>query len=51
MYPDRASCQQKINDKLESLGYPSIELHPGEICAGGADLNSDHTKMTRCDDN
>ena len=30
MYPDRASCERKINNKLASLGYPGIELHPGE---------------------
>lgn len=40
MYPDRASCERKLNNKLASLGYPGIDLHPGEICAGG-ELNKD----------
>ena len=40
-----------------SILYSDMEMNGGRLCrwseisAGGADLNSDHTKMTRCDDN
>jgi len=43
MYPDRNRCEQKLNNKLTQLGYDKIDLHPGEVCAGG-ELNKDACK-------